>query len=153
MKDIGLNYTINTFFWYFQARNNPQTAPLAIYLAGGPGESSVYAAMSSESGPCYVNPDGNSTTLNPWSFNNYVNVLYIDQPVSAGFSFTSLIKGTFNLLTNDVTPLSAYGGNVPKTNATFGLGLYSNQESWATTNTTITSMRALWKLAENWLTT
>jgi carboxypeptidase C (cathepsin A) len=75
------NYNISTFFWYFEARHNASTARLTIYLARGPGESSTYSAVSSESGPCYANPDGNSTTINPWSFNNHVNVLYIDQPV------------------------------------------------------------------------
>src|ERR1700677_3480707 len=58
------DYSISTFFWYFEARHNPQNAPLAIYLSGGPGQPSSQAAVSSESGPCYVNSDGNSTTIN-----------------------------------------------------------------------------------------
>lgn len=41
-------------------------------------------------GPCYVNPDSKSTTLNPWSWNNDANVLYIDQPVQTGFSYDEL---------------------------------------------------------------
>jgi carboxypeptidase C (cathepsin A) len=28
------DYNISTFFWYFKARHNPQTAPLAISLSG-----------------------------------------------------------------------------------------------------------------------
>ena len=40
----------------------------------------------SENGPCFVNKDSNSTYLNPWSWNNEVNMLYIDQPVQVGFS-------------------------------------------------------------------
>lgn len=151
MPDIGLNYTINTFFWYFEARNNPLTAPLTIYLSGGPGESSAFAALASESGPCYVNADGNSTTLNPWSFNNHANVLYIDQPVSSGFSYTTIVKATMELISQDVVPLDSYT-QVPEGNTTFGLGLYSNPASWATTNTTVTSMRVLWQFTKNWLT-
>lgn len=30
-----------------------------------------------ENGPCSVNRDSNSTTLNPWSWNQNVNMLYI----------------------------------------------------------------------------
>ncbi|KAH8878619.1 alpha/beta-hydrolase [Thozetella sp. PMI_491] len=87
---------MNVFFMYFEARNNPWTAPLAIYLAGGPGEASSYAAMNSENGPCVVKHEGTSTTMNPWSFNNYVNMLYIDQPIQVGFSYSSLANGTYN---------------------------------------------------------
>jgi len=39
-----------------------------------------------ENGPCFVGSDSNSTYLNPYSWNNEVNMLYIDQPVQVGFS-------------------------------------------------------------------
>jgi carboxypeptidase C (cathepsin A) len=40
--------------------------------------------------------------LNPWSFNNDFNMLYIDQPVTAGFSYNSLVDGTVDLLQNSL---------------------------------------------------
>jgi carboxypeptidase C (cathepsin A) len=49
LVDIG-GYDINTYFVYFEARNKPSTAPLVIYLAGGPGESSLYTALDGENG-------------------------------------------------------------------------------------------------------
>lgn len=67
-------YDINMFFWYFEARNDPQSAPTTIYLAGGPGDSSSGAAVS-EGGPCNVLRDGNSTVSNPWSWNTNSNML------------------------------------------------------------------------------
>lgn len=73
-------FNISTFFWYFQARNAPDKAPTVIYLAGGPGESSVYGATS-DGGPCYVLDDSNSTENNSWSWNENANMLYVDQPV------------------------------------------------------------------------
>ena len=62
-------YPINTFFWFFEARKDPQHAPLSIWMNGGPGSSSLLGLLV-ENGPCSVNPDSNSTTLNPWSWNN-----------------------------------------------------------------------------------
>jgi carboxypeptidase C (cathepsin A) len=34
-------YNVSMFFWYFEAREDPQSAPTAMYLAGGPGQSSL----------------------------------------------------------------------------------------------------------------
>lgn len=40
-----------------------------------------------DGGPCTVLKDGNSTQFNPFSMNDKVNMLYIDQPVGTGFSY------------------------------------------------------------------
>ena len=36
LNDVGLDqkYPINFFFWYFQARKNPESAPLTLWLTG-----------------------------------------------------------------------------------------------------------------------
>ena len=39
-----------------------------------------------EHGPCRITNDSSSVTLNPYSWNNEANILYIDQPVGVGFS-------------------------------------------------------------------
>ncbi|KAH0845094.1 hypothetical protein AYO21_01646 [Fonsecaea monophora] len=150
LADVG-GFDINTYFIYFEARHNASTAPLAIYLAGGPGESSIYAALASESGPCYVNVTGNDTTINPWSFNNHVNMLYLDQPVQTGLSYDELVNGTFDIETLLITPEDFTSAALPATNATFQVGTFSSQNPLHTTNTTVSSARALWHAAEHWL--
>ena len=138
-------YNVSTFFWFFEARNDPQNAPLAVYLAGGPGEASTYSAVA-ENGPCYIGQDSNSTYLNPWSFNNHINMLYIDQPVQAGYSYDTLVNGTLNLVNNVITPLDT---NTP--NTTLVAGTFPSQNSSFTANTTAIGARTLWHFAQFWL--
>ncbi|KAK5064578.1 hypothetical protein LTR84_000411 [Exophiala bonariae] len=152
LADLSFDYDINTFFLYFGARNDPDNAPLVIYFAGGPGESSSYSALDSEGGPCYVNFDGSGTSLNPWSFNNHANVLYIDQPVGAGFSYTSLVNATYNITSNEIVPLTEYNGRIPESNLILGQGTYTDPTIFATTNTSVSSAKAVWHFAEHWLT-
>jgi carboxypeptidase C (cathepsin A) len=72
LDDLGVRnqtYEINTFFWFFESRKDPENAPLSIWMNGGPGSSSLLGLLR-ENGPCHVNPDSNSTVLNEWSWNN-----------------------------------------------------------------------------------
>ncbi|KIM43509.1 hypothetical protein M413DRAFT_68801 [Hebeloma cylindrosporum] len=82
--DVGTNMSM--WFWFFEARKNPDTAPFTLWLNGGPGCSSMIGLFQ-ENGPCTVNADGATTTLNPFSWNNISNMIYIDQPIGTGFSF------------------------------------------------------------------
>lgn len=38
---IDLDKNTHTFFWFFEARNNPQDAPITLWLNGGPGSDSL----------------------------------------------------------------------------------------------------------------
>lgn len=156
------NYPINTFFWFIEARKDPHNAPLSIWLNGGPGGSSLMG-MLAENGPCTVDEDGNSTILNPWSWNNEVNMLYIDQPVQVGFSYDTLNNGTYNLLTSDpmgdssqesVSPISledfAGDDDVPANNGTFFVGTFASQNLTHAPNSTEHSAVAFWHFAQTW---
>ncbi|KAK1145766.1 hypothetical protein N8T08_004007 [Aspergillus melleus] len=151
LEDLSLDqdYPINTFFWFFESRNDPINAPLSIWMNGGPGSSSMIGLMQ-ENGPCIVNADSNSTELNPWSWNNYVNMLYIDQPNQVGFSYDTATNGTLDRLTGkmDVSPFP--DGEVPEQNNTFYVGTFPSLNQSASANTTQNAARALWHFAQTW---
>jgi hypothetical protein len=134
------------FFWYFESRKSPQSAPLSLYLGGGPGATSL-GGVTAENGPCYINPDSNSTTLNPWSWNNKVNMLYLDQPVQVGFSYDELVPSVQDLLTGAITP--ADGSET--SSATSLTGILPSQNSSSTANTTANAARIIWQFTQIWL--
>ncbi|KIM38249.1 hypothetical protein M413DRAFT_420804 [Hebeloma cylindrosporum] len=96
-----LTATESIWFWFFAARNNPDTAPLALWFNGGPGSSSMIGLFQ-EHGPCRITNDSSSVTHNPFSWNNNANVLYIDQPVGVGFSHGDLKVGTSQQAASDI---------------------------------------------------
>lgn len=149
-------YNVSMFFWYFESRNNPHTAPTTIHLAGGPGAPSVEAAVT-PGGPCTVLPDSNSTRHNAVSMNNNMNMLYIDQPVSTGFSYTKLVNSTLDMLflgqpvtETGIAPFKAYGGSIPAQNATFKYGTFSEQNPQKTVNSTLAAAKTLWHFGQAW---
>ncbi|XP_058462254.1 venom serine carboxypeptidase [Malaya genurostris] len=81
----------NLFFWYFVAQSNVADAPVVLWLQGGPGASSLYGLFT-ENGPFSVD---SGMKLNPRKYSWHVNhhLIYIDNPVGTGFSFTDHDEG------------------------------------------------------------
>lgn len=105
--------------------------------------------LLTENGPCYVNSDSNSTRLNPNSWNNEVNMLYIDQPVQAGFSYDSLKNYTQDLISGETQEILP-GATVPEQNATFLVGTYPSRNSNNTSQGSRNAAVAIWHFAQIW---
>ncbi|KAH8730872.1 carboxypeptidase S1 [Phaeosphaeriaceae sp. PMI808] len=93
------NYSINTFFWFFESHNSPETAPLTIWLNGGPGSSSM-VGLFEELGPREVIRHLNSSygaQPRPWGWDRSPNLLFIDQPTQTGFSYDERVNASIDL--------------------------------------------------------
>ncbi|XP_063238224.1 venom serine carboxypeptidase-like [Bacillus rossius redtenbacheri] len=77
----------NLFFWFFPAERDYENAPVLVWLQGGPGASSLYGLFM-EVGPFFVSEDGESLIRNPYSWHKNHSIVFIDNPVGAGFSYT-----------------------------------------------------------------
>lgn len=95
---VNKEYNSNLFFWFFPAKTNAPQAPVVLWLQGGPGASSLYGLFM-ENGPVFINASTNRMKPRKYSWNQNHNLLYIDNPVGAGFSYTDNDAG---YLTNQV---------------------------------------------------
>ncbi|KAK2612088.1 hypothetical protein QQS21_001817 [Conoideocrella luteorostrata] len=77
----------NLFFWFFPASDekNRKRREITIFLNGGPGCSSLYGLFQ-ENGPFIWRPGTQKPVRNPWSWHHLTDVVWIDQPVTVGFS-------------------------------------------------------------------
>ncbi|KAI9789677.1 MAG: Cell death protease [Peltula sp. TS41687] len=77
----------NLFFWHFQNRHIANRQRTVIWLNGGPGCSSMDGALM-EVGPYRVKDDG-TLRYNDGSWDEFANLLFVDQPVGTGFSYVN----------------------------------------------------------------
>lgn len=152
LAPIQQNYSINTFFWFIEARNNPSTAPLTIYMNGGPGSSSM-VGLFQENGPCQVVEIAEGqigTQAREWGWDRSSNVIYIDQPNMVGFSYDVLTNASLDLLTSalDYPPSSVPSG---QSAYSFLNGTFSSNNSSATANTTAIAAHAIWHMLQGFL--
>ncbi|XP_001602950.1 venom serine carboxypeptidase isoform X2 [Nasonia vitripennis] len=83
---VNKQYNSNLFFWFFPAKINPENAPVVLWLQGGPGATSLYGLFT-ENGP-FIVTEKQTLKFRKYSWNINHNVIYIDNPVGTGYSFT-----------------------------------------------------------------
>ncbi|XVF23523.1 hypothetical protein REPUB_Repub13aG0046100 [Reevesia pubescens] len=74
------------FYFFFESRNSKKD-PVVIWLTGGPGCSSELALFY-ENGPFTI-ADNMSLVWNEYGWDKSSNLLYVDQPIGTGFSYSS----------------------------------------------------------------
>jgi carboxypeptidase D len=115
------------WFWFFPSSNPLAENEITIWLNGGPGCSSLDGLLQ-ENGPFLWQSGTYAPVANPYSWVNLTNMIYIDQPVSTGFS-----SGTINVTSEiDVTnQLMGFWKNFIDTFQMHGYKVYITGESYA----------------------
>ncbi|KAF2119847.1 Alpha/Beta hydrolase protein [Lophiotrema nucula] len=75
------------FYWFFESRNDPENDPVVLWLNGGPGCSSLMGLFM-ELGPGSVTKKL-EIKYNDFSWNANASVIFLDQPVNVGYSYSS----------------------------------------------------------------
>ncbi|XP_045763827.1 venom serine carboxypeptidase-like [Maniola jurtina] len=89
---VNKEYNANLWFWYFPvADKSIEETPWIIWLQGGPGASSLYGLFT-EIGPFTV-VDDFLIEEKKYSWGKNHSLLFIDNPVGTGFSFTDDDRG------------------------------------------------------------
>ncbi|XP_010509548.1 PREDICTED: serine carboxypeptidase-like 9 isoform X2 [Camelina sativa] len=89
---IGEEEEAQLFYYFIKSENNPKEDPLLLWLSGGPGSSSL-TGLISEIGPVALksevyNGSAPSMFSTTYSWTKVANIIFLDQPVGAGFSYS-----------------------------------------------------------------
>lgn len=85
--EVDHEHNGNLFFWLYENRHIANKQRTVIWLNGGPGCSSMDGALM-ELGPYRVKEDG-TLRYNEGSWDEFANLLFVDNPVGTGFSYTN----------------------------------------------------------------
>lgn len=76
----------NSLLGFFESRNDPKNDPVILWLNGGPGCSSL-TGLFLELGPSSIDKNLKLHS-NPYSWNANASVIFLDQPVNVGYSYS-----------------------------------------------------------------
>jgi carboxypeptidase D len=85
--EVDAEHNSNLFFWHYENRHIADRQRTVLWLNGGPGCSSLDGALM-EVGPYRVR-HGGQLEYNNGSWDEFANMLFVDQPVGTGFSYVN----------------------------------------------------------------
>ncbi|PRD25404.1 UNVERIFIED_CONTAM: serine carboxypeptidase CPVL [Trichonephila clavipes] len=88
---VNKKHNSNMFYWFFPSLNNDTKAPIILWLQGGPGASGLIGLFNIH-GPYFI-LENKTAELRPYTWAKEFHMIYIDNPVGTGFSFTESEEG------------------------------------------------------------
>ncbi|KAL5790386.1 hypothetical protein ACOSQ2_005274 [Xanthoceras sorbifolium] len=94
---VGDTEEVQLFYYFIESERDPAFDPLVLWLTGGPG-CSGFSAIAFEIGPFTFDIDAYRGGLpplmpNPYSWTQVASMIFIDAPVSTGFSYSTTTQG------------------------------------------------------------
>ena len=88
---LDRTYAAEMFFFLFERREAPDTAPVVLWMTGGPGCSSELAVFY-ENGPFSLRRDAHQGEIvldqTEFGWDNAATMIFVDQPINTGFSYS-----------------------------------------------------------------
>ncbi|XP_006597032.1 serine carboxypeptidase-like 19-like isoform X3 [Glycine max] len=90
---VGESEDVQAFYYFIESENNPKEDPLMLWLTGGPG-CSAFSGLVIEIGPiAFKNEEYNGSlpnlVLRPHSWTKVSSIIFVDLPVSTGFTYAT----------------------------------------------------------------
>ncbi|KAI3445876.1 hypothetical protein Pfo_002541 [Paulownia fortunei] len=94
---VGKNHEQQMFYYFIESEGDPEKDPLVLSLTGGPGCSS-FSSLVFEFGPITFDSSTFGWSLpslvpNRYSWTKMANIIFLDWPVGAGFSYANTTEG------------------------------------------------------------
>ena len=88
---VDANQTLFLHYWFVTSSNQPSTDPVAVWMNGGPGCSSIGGFLT-ELGPFSFTGDKDAAGIptlqdNPYGWTTVSSVLFLEQPAGVGYSY------------------------------------------------------------------
>ncbi|CAN8313753.1 unnamed protein product [Cochlearia groenlandica] len=89
---VGEEEEYQMFYYFIKSERNTKEDPLLVWLTGGPGCSS-FTALVNENGPLAFKIEAYNGSIpslvsTTYSWTKVANIIYLDQPVGSGFSYS-----------------------------------------------------------------
>ncbi|CAN6932454.1 unnamed protein product [Brassica oleracea] len=96
---VGEEEEVQLFYYFIKSERNPEEDPLFLWLSGGPGCSSISGLLFENAGPFTMKLEEYNGTLpslvsTTYSWTKTSSIIYLDQPVETGFSFSTQLVDT-----------------------------------------------------------
>ncbi|KAK9049560.1 hypothetical protein SSX86_031471, partial [Deinandra increscens subsp. villosa] len=94
---VGGEDEIQFFYYFVESQRDPANDPLLLYLTGGPGTSGLFPFLY-QIGPLSIRLDTSgwkniTLELNPNSWTEAANIIFLDLPAGVGFSYATTWEG------------------------------------------------------------